>query len=217
MNNMKAFSKIFGAAACLLVVPGLCLAEPIFADAVPAQEFEEKIPVEEVEPVVQKTCGTEFRLSAGAPIFFFDEEDDQIAGGAYLDVFHCDYPVNFRVGAEVLHMDLEQDSAAPFAEFPGKTVEASFVRVPLSVEYYREFSQGWYIATGPGLSIINTANDHSETGVGFHLNFRLGYEWSENWGVALNAGYLWAELDGDGAGDVVYDSAFLVPALSYRF
>ena len=217
---MKSISKALTGA--LLGLTTLVVATPavLFADVVPKSDFQERvnIPRQEVPAAkpIAAACGMNARLSGGLPIWFFDEEDTVAGGGAYMDIWDCEYPLNFRVGAEIRHMDLDQNAAAGNAEFPGKTVEITYVRIPLAVEYMTPVYDDTTLYLGVGPDIINAANDVSDTSVGMHLGARLHYAFDENWGAAVEAGYMWGEFDGN-AGDIDMDGAYLTPQVSYTF
>lgn len=156
------------------------------------------------------------RLSAGVPVWMFDKEDTDLGGGIYLDTYSCCHPINLRVGAEVGHIDLSQGSALANAEFPGKEVNATFVRIPFAAEYVHSLGDSTQLFVGGGPDIINTANDVSDTNVGLHLSARLHHQISNHFGVALEGGYMWGEVDGEG-GDIELDGAFVVPTVVYSF
>ena len=173
--------------------------------------------MEEPAPVpVAKECGWGARISAGAPIYLFQEEDDAVGGGVYFDAFPCDLPINLRVGAEVNHMNADQPNALSAAEAPGRVANLTFVRIPFAIEYTREVANNTHFFAGLGPDIIHTANDIGDTGVGFHLSARLLHNFTDSWGVALEAGYMWGEVESS-TGDVDLDNTFIIPTLSYTF
>jgi|GEM_PF-4476708 len=161
-------------------------------------------------------CQWKTRLSLGVPVWFFDEEDNQAGAGGYLDFWRTDIPLNFRVGIEGRHMDLHQESAEYAREWFDKTTQISFYRIPFSLEYMHGLTESMTLYFGGGPDIIRTANDISEGTVGMHLSSRLHYAFTQRWGMALEAGYMWGEIDGQD-GDIVLDNAFVVPTLTYTF
>ena len=188
-----------------------------FADVAPKEEFKEQIPVAEPVPVeVAPECGWGFRVSGGVPIYFFDEQDTKATGGVYFDAFPCELPINLRIGAEVRHMSLTEDKAQVYAESPGREPDITYVRIPMEVSWYTEIMEQTNLYLGLGPDIVNSANDVGDTTVGLHLGGRLQYQFENNISVALDAGYMWATVDG-GKGDVKLDGAYLIPTVGYRF
>ena len=49
-----------------------------------------------------------------------------------------------------------------------------------------------------------------------HLSARVHYAFNETWGAALEAGYFWGDVDGEGE-DVSLDNAFVTPTIAYTF
>src|SRR5262249_4026960 len=127
-----------------------------------------------------------------------------------------DMPVNFRVGVEGRHLFLGQEPAKFAMQNPDDTTRVTYIRIPFSIEYMRPVAEDvtWYIGGGP--DIIHTANDIEDTNVGMHLSTRLHYGFNEHWGAAIEAGYMWGDVDGDSA-DVEFDNAFITPTLTYTF
>ncbi|MCI5065206.1 porin family protein [bacterium] len=188
-------------------------APPLEEPAVMGKEmdFQEAAATEEV-------CdGWANRLSAGAPIWFFQEEGTEVGGGLYLDTYSCCQPYNFRIGAEVNHMDADQPNALTAAERPDKVAELTFVRIPLSVEYVVPVANRTNLFFGLGPDIITTANDISDTGVGMHISARLLHDFTDHFGLAVEAGYMWGEVEAGEGGDVDLDNTFIIPSLSYTF
>ena len=74
------------------------------------------------------------------------------------------------------------------------------------------------IFLGGGPDLIATANDISEFSVGLHLSARVAHDITERVGVALEAGYMWGEIDSEnGGGDIDLDGTFITPSVYYRF
>jgi hypothetical protein len=172
------------------------------------------------QPITQEECdcSPNFRLSGGVPVWFFTQESSNLPGsGAALDFWCNEMPVNFRVGVEGRHMYLGQSSADFAREWADKTTRITFIRIPFSVEYYHALSENWTGFIGGGPDIVHTANDLTETGVGGHLSARVHYAFNANWGVSLEAGYMWASLDGENGRDVRLDNAFVSPMVAYTF
>lgn len=192
------------------------------ADRPAREEFRETIPGREPPPLVRTeplpvdSAEWKFRLSPGVTVWFFDKEDDTAGPALFMDFWRTDIPVNWRVGIEGRHLDLEQPSSDAIAEFPGKTPEITFIRIPFSVEYIMPLWDNTDLYLGGGPDIIHTANDLSETEVGGHLAARLHYAFNERWGAAVEGGYLWAQVDGP-AGDIELDGAYVTPQVSYTF
>jgi opacity protein-like surface antigen len=161
-------------------------------------------------------CQWKSRLSLGVPVWFFDEESDLPGAGAYLDFWRTDIPLNFRVGFEGRHMYLSQESAEYAMEWFDKTTRISFYRIPFALEYMHGLTESTTLYLGGGPNVIRTANDISDWSVGMHLSGRLHYGFNDRWGVALEAGYMWGEIDGQD-GDIVLDNAFVTPTLTYTF
>lgn len=169
-------------------------------------------------PLAEEPCGWGNRFSAGVPVWMFDEEASDAGGGVYFDLYHCCLPLNLRVGAEVTHMDANQESALSAAEWnDGRDANLTFVRIPFAIEYVYSFNDSTRVFLGGGPDIIHTANDITETSVGAHLSARFMRDLTERFGIAVEAGYAWARVDTEEAGDVVLDNAFIVPSLVYTF
>ena len=204
-------TKIYSLAIFWAAVIALVAQPMAFADAPPAEAYQETIPVNEA---MADSCWNT-RLGAGVPVYFFDDEDNDVGGGVYFDMY-CN-ALNLRLGFEASHIDLAQSSAAANAEFPGKEVNASFYRIPFSVEYAFLQEDNFRMYAGVGPDIIHTANDVSETNVGFHASARAAYDFSEHWGLSVEAGYLWADVDGESGQDINLDGAFVIPSIYYTF
>ena len=214
---MKNFKMLTWSISTSLLVM-LTGAASAFADAPPPEQFEERIPIRQEQAQRFEEQGPEwkFRLSPGVTVWTFDEEDATVGPSLYADVWRTDIPVNFRVGVEGRHLNLEQAAAADIAEFPGKESEITYIRIPFAVEYYHDLTDDLRLYAGLGPDIVHTANDLSETTVGFHLGTRLHYAFNQHWGVAVEGGYLWTEVDGRSQ-DIDLDTAYITPQLSYTF
>jgi len=134
----------------------------------------------------------------------------------FLDVWRTDYPFNYRVGIEGRHMYLGQESAEFAQEFTDKTTHITYLRIPFSVEYMTDVASDltWYIGGGP--DIVHTADDIGDTNVGMHLGTRMHYAFNRSWGLAVEAGYAWGDVDGEGE-DVELNHAYITPSLTYTF
>jgi hypothetical protein len=201
-------------AASLLAIFGFAQADNLRKDA-----FQETIPIprEEVPQQIADDCsGATFGLSAGVPTWFFDKEKSQTGAGVWGDIRPKCTPLNIRIGVEGRHMDAYQPAARAAAEFPGLTPELTFIRIPLSFEYAHDLDDSTHWFAGLGPDIIHVANDVSDTSVGFHLSTRFQYDITKNFNVGLEAGYLWASVDGP-TDDVELDTAFVTPSLGVTF
>lgn len=200
----------------LMALPGVSV-----ADAPASESFEERIPVGEPEPVAMdraaSDCGWGTRASLGVPVWFFEDEDTEVGAGGYLDFYPCDMPLNLRVGIEGVHMNLDQPNAASIAEAPGKSPEISFYRIPFAVEYVMPLMEATDLYLGLGPDLIRVANDTSDWSVGMHLSARLAYDLGNNFGLGLEGGYMWGEVDNNTGDDIKLDNAFVIPTLSYSF
>jgi hypothetical protein len=162
-------------------------------------------------------CTPNVRISGGLPIWFFDKESNLPGAGGALDFWCDELPVNFRVGIEGRHMNLGQ-SAADFArEWPDKTTKITFIRIPFAAEYMYQVDESITAFFGGGPDIIRTANDLSETSVGMHLSGRLHYALTDEFGVSLEAGYMWGSVDGESGRNVRLNNTFITPMLTYTF
>lgn len=213
--------RFLAKSSSLLLVAFLALPGAALADAPASERFEERIPVGEPAPVAMppkemSSCGWGTRVSVGVPVWFFDDEDTEVGAGGYLDVFNCDMPLNFRVGVEGTHMNVNQPGSAAIQEAPNKEAELSFYRIPFALEYMTPVMEATTLYLGLGPDLIRTANDLSEFTVGMHLSARVLYEFDNNFGVGVEGGYMWGEVDGP-AGDINLDNAFVIPTVSYRF
>ncbi len=183
----------------------------------PPQEAPKQQPaVAPVQTIDDDWCEWKFRLSPGATVWFFDKESTLLGPAAFLDFWRTDYPINYRIGVEGRHMYLGQPEADFAREYFDKTTHITFIRIPFAVEYMHTVNDNttWYLGGGP--DIIHTANDLSDTNVGMHLGTRLHYAFNEKWGMAIEAGYMWGDVDGEGA-DVKLDNAYITPTLTYSF
>ena len=170
--------------------------------------------------VVEEDCGctNNMRLSGGVPVYFFNQESaNRPAAGLALDFWCDELPINFRVGVEGRHMYVGQSSADYAREFADKTARITFIRIPFAAEYMMELDESTTGYIGGGPDIITTANDFSETGVGMHLGARVHYAFTKEFGVSLEAGYMWGSVDGQGGRDVRFDGAYVTPMLAYTF
>jgi hypothetical protein len=212
MNRKKIYSSLF--VASLLSLSGL-----VYADNLRKDTFEERIPIpaEEVpEQIVDDCSGVNFGLSAGVPTWFFDNEDSHTGAGLYGDIRPKCAPLNVRLGIEGRHVDFYQPGALEAAEWPGKTPELTFIRIPLSIEYVADIGENTHWFAGLGPDLIHVANDVSDTSVGFHLSTRAQYDITKSVNVALEAGYMWGEVSGPGA-DIELDTAYLTPQVGVTF
>ncbi|MCB0317920.1 MAG: outer membrane beta-barrel protein [Bdellovibrionales bacterium] len=210
-NKIQTIAKLILWAGVLAVTTS----QVSYADAPPSEAYQETIPVNE-RAASDGSCWNT-RLGAGVPVYFFDDEDNDLGGGVYLDIYCAGGPLNLRLGFEASHIDLEQAAALGNAEFPGKEVNASFFRIPFSVEYVMPVNDNFNFYVGVGPDLIHTANDVSETSVGFHTSARMAYDFNESWGLSVEGGYLWAEVDGASGSDINLDGAFVIPSIYYTF
>lgn len=187
---------------------------PVVHQEAPAVQKPVMVDSPRSEPVEE--CEWKYRLSPGVPVWFLEDESSLPAAALYMDVWRTDMPWNFHVGVEGRHMYLTQDAAAYAQEWEDKTTRVTYMRIPFAVEYMESLSKDttWYIGGGP--DIIHTANDISETDVGGHIGTRLHYGFDKNWGLSLEAGYMWARLDGEGK-NINLDGAYVSPAVAYTF
>lgn len=190
-----------------------------FADRPAREEFRERAATD--QPREQAISSSErdewkVKLSPGVSVWMLDEEDTETAPALYLDVWNTSVPLNWRVGVEGQHVDLEQDEAASLADGVGRQPRVTFIRIPFSVEYKHDFDRNFtgYFGGGPDLNVF--ANDASEVQVGGHLGARIAYNFDEHWGVSLDGGYMWADLD-EGDADVDLNGAYVSPLLNYTF
>ena len=184
----------------------------------PKRMIEKPMAKKIVEPVaaVEDECCWSSTLGIGVPVYLFDEEDTDAGGGLYANFTRCN--LNLRVGAEVSHIDLDQPSAQTSAEFAGRRVDLTYVRIPLAVEYVVPLAEDTNVFLGGGPDLIATANDISEFSVGAHLGARVAHDITEKVGVALEAGYMWGEIDSEnGGGDVDLNGTYITPSVYYRF
>lgn len=215
MNKNNLMRAVLTISAVILVS-----ATSAFADRPATEELRETVPLQDRQAVQAQTIpaatGCNVRASAGVPVWFFTDEDNEAAAGAYFDYWCADVPLNYRLGVELRHLDIKQGDAAAFAEGPGQPAEMTYVRIPMAVEYYQAIDEDmtWYIGLGP--DIINGANDISDTAVGMHIGTRVHYAFTENWGASLEGGYMWAELEDNGS-DFDLDGWYVTPALAYTF
>lgn len=184
---------------------------PMAAPAPAAEQMMEAKPV-----VMEEDCEWKYRFSPGVTVWFFDKEDNTVAPNLSFEAWRTDIPLTYRIGWELRHLDLEQSAAQGSAEWPGKTVKTTFVRVPFSLEYRHEMGNTTLFAGG-GPDIINGANDVSDTAVGGHLGLRLHHAFNKNWGFSVEGGYMWGELEGRDKKDIVLDGAYVNPSLAYTF
>ncbi len=176
----------------------------------------EQAPVRAAEPM-EEGCEWGVRVAGGVPVWFFDDESNLPGAGAYVDVFNNDRRINLRLGVEGRHMYLSQDAAASAAEWSDKTTRITYMRIPLSVEYIVPLQmEGTQLFLGGGPDLVHTANDIESTEVGGHLSARMLYDFYENWGVAVEGGYMWGNAHRSGK-DVNLDGAYITPTLNYTF
>ena len=193
------------------------VALPAFADAPPVEDFQERIAIQDpYQPVAAEESGWNVRLSPGVTVWFFDDEGTEVGPALYMDVYPTDMPLNLRIGVEGVHMDATQDSALPAAEWPGKDPRLSFFRIPLAIEYVMALDEATNLYLGGGPDIFRTANDLSDWALGAHVGARLGYSFTESWGVSVEGGYMWGEVEADGA-KAKLDGAYVSPLLTYTF
>lgn len=200
-----------------LLVPAVA-----FSDVVPKQNFKEQVPVREQAAAAAKSevaapdCVWGARLAPGLANWFLTDEDHEIAPAMYMDVFRSDMPLNFRVGVEGAHITLTQDNAAGWAEWEGKNARITYLRIPFALEYMNAIDDQFTYFVGGGPDLLLSANDNSDQTVGAHLGARLAYNFNDSWGLALEAGYMWARFDAEPA-SVNLDGAYVTPTLTYTF
>ncbi len=185
----------------------------------PAPEYKERVPVaaETAAPREElEVCNWRTRLSPGVATYFFTEEDTLAAPALHFDVWNTETPLNYRVGIEGRHMHLGQDGAEDYQEFSDKTTNITFIRIPFALEYIMPVDENFTLYLGGGPDLIRTANDLSDFTVGGHLGARMQYDIDEKWGLAVEAGYFWAEVD-DGGSDMELDAAYITPLVTYTF
>ncbi|MCO6429911.1 MAG: porin family protein [Deltaproteobacteria bacterium] len=196
---------------------------PLIGDIVPREQIQERIPVQperrEERKVAPAPAEDEWgvRVSPGVTVWFFDKEDTEVGPAGYMDIWNKEYPINFRVGVEGRHLYLSQPEAQGSAEFFDKTPDITFIRIPFALEYIVPVDEQTDLFFGVGPDIIHGANDVSDTSVGMHLEARLGYDFADNWGVALAGGYMWGELEGRDGADIELDTAYVSPFITYTF
>lgn len=225
MGPKKVFLQLRRGVLLLLSLGLFVVVQGVQADAPPEEQFRERVemperkspPPRKERRVQMDETGWGTRLSLGVTEAFFDEEDTETLPAMHLDIWNKEYPWNFRVGVEGgNHINLDQENAAPIAEAPGKTPQITFVRIPFALEYIMPVSERTRVFIGGGPDIIHTANDLSETDVGLHLGVRLGHDFNEHWGVSVEGGYWWGDVD-SGVNDIELDSAYVTPQLTYTF
>jgi hypothetical protein len=173
-------------------------------------------PVALAEEKTYEDCEWKFRFSPGVTVWFFDKEDNTVGPNLSFEAWRTDIPLTYRIGWELRHLDLDQEAALGSAEWPGKQTKITYVRVPFSLEYRHEMGDTTLFAGG-GPDIVNAANDVSDTSVGGHLGLRLHHAFDKNWGVSVEGGYMWGELEGRDGKDIVLDGAYVNPSLAYTF
>jgi len=229
LKMQRIYFLLFGA---LLVLPALARADGMPEETPKKRRVTKQVeryeppppppePVHEqtripMETTTEEPCEWKFRLSPGMTIWFFDKESNLPGPAAALDVWRTDVPLNFHVGVEGRHMYLGQEAADFAREAPDKTTRITFIRIPFALEYMHPLAERvmWYAGLGP--DIIHTANDLEDTNVGMHIGTRLHYAFDKHWGAAVEAGYMWGDVDGEGE-DVSLDNAYITPTVSYTF
>lgn len=229
-RNSKTRKIVFAAA---VFVQLCCFGTVVLADGMPEEPRKRSVqrqvppPPPEVREApaphrvsqtatTEENCEWKARLSPGLSVWFFDEEDTLPGPAAFLDVWRTDMPVNFRVGVEGRHMYLDQESAQFAREWEDKTPRVTYIRIPFAVEYIQPIDKASTLYLGGGPDIVHTANDISDTNVGMHLGARLHYAFNDHWGLAVEGGYMWGDVDGPGE-DVEFDGAYVTPQLAYTF
>ena len=228
-NKRIAINQLLSIMVCCLSVAALAAADapgpglvypPQRKKVVVAPEQAQPKPPPAVEPaplVMEPDCDWGFRLAAGVPVWFFEDEGNLPGAGAYADFFNNGRQVNLRVGVEGRHMYLGQEAAALEGETSQKTARVTFLRIPFSVEYIAPIEgDTTQLFLGGGPDIVHTANDIESTEVGAHLSARLLHNFYENWGVAVEGGYMWAKADLPGK-DANLGGAYITPTLNYTF
>lgn len=227
MKKIAIFTLLLALSGNFCAADGCLPGDPCYESPKVAAPVREMVPPPPSKPstaspvaskvIIDEDCDWGSRIAIGSPVWFFQEEDTEVGGGIYGDLYPCNYPVNFRIGAEISHIGADQSNALDSAEFPGKPVRLTFIRIPLAVEYVAPLSGKTKFFIGGGPDIIRTANDVSDTSVGLHLSARVLHNFNEHIGLALEAGYMWGEVNDDGGGDIDLDNTFVIPTLSYTF
>lgn len=167
--------------------------------------------------ITEVPCDWGVRLAAGVPVWFFDKESNLPGAGGYVDFFSNEAQINFRIGVEGRHMYLTQEAAESAAEFTDKVTRITYIRIPFSVEYIVPIDHNvTQLFLGGGPDLIHTANDIESTDVGGHLSARLLHNLDENWGVAVEGGYMWGDARRPGK-NVNLDGFYVTPTLNYTF
>ena len=182
------------------------VAEP---EEIPAA-VEEPEPEPEPEPLAtyeEQESGLIFSLGAGVNVLYFDCEDTRVAPGVYADVRGENAPVNIRLGFEGTNFESEQKRFTAGSPFFNDDPEVNFYRVLGSLEYVAELADDLSLFIGGGPDLIRVNGDVDDTTVGGHLSSRLQKNITESINLAVEGGYLWADIDEKGE-DLELDSFF---------
>ena len=155
-----------------------------------------------------------FGIGPSINTLFFDCEDTAVAPGIYADIGRTDFPINFRVGVEGTTFDMKQHEFTAGTELGGMP-NTNFIRIPASLELKVPVTEKTNLFAGGGADLIHVDSSSNETYVGYHAEGRVVRSITENLGLSLNGGYLFADdadIKGPGASadeSVRFDSAYV--------
>lgn len=187
------------------------------APVAPAPMEEPMVKEEAPAPVMmEEKGGLNFGIAAGVNVLFFKCEDTEVAPAVYVDVKHDDAPINVRLGVEGARIEAEQFRFTPGSQFQDGDSDFNFFRIPLSVEYVQPIAEKTEVLVGGGPDLIILRDAANDTTVGFHLGARVRQGLTDNLGLSVGGGYLFAEPEVKNE-DFDADSAFVGADVSYRF
>ena len=193
----------------------LLLTSVAIADEPGREEFQERIPLPPTDEVPVPAAAEDdwiFGVHGGVTVFTLADEHTQVGPALFVDARSTAVPLNLRVGVEGTHVNLEQDRVVNLPGI-GANPDVDYVRVPFAIEYYTDLCPKSTLFIGGGPDIISINGVSSDGDVGAHLGARVLQKITDTFGVSLEAGYQWADLDiyGD---PVDLDGAYITTLLS---
>lgn len=215
-NMNKLLSSFFKSTLSVAILGSALMVGTASADAPGREEFKERIPLPPTDEVpVPEADNDEWILGAhaGVTVFALADEHTQVGPALFFDARNTSVPLNFRVGVEGTHLNVQQSRVDGRPDI-GDTPDLTYVRVPTAIEYVADLCDKSTLYVGGGPDLISISGLGNDTDWGAHLGARVLNKITDNMGISLEAGYQWADLDIYG-GPIDLDGAYVTTLLSF--